>query len=147
MLQDNATTESKYKLFIERVAASKLVWGLKNKKGWANAESNGDEEIAIIPFWSDRAYAKACAKDDWRDYSATEIPLSEFLESWCVDMADEGVLAGVNWDANMFGKEADALVMALDVLNQLKLIQSAIKFKDYSGIDQFIAEIQESIWK
>jgi hypothetical protein len=147
MLQDNATTESKYKLFIERVAASKLVWGLKNKKGWANAESNEDEEIAIIPFWSDRAYAKACAKDDWRDYSATEIPLPEFLESWCVDMADEGVLAGVNWDANMFGKEVDALVLATDVLNQLKLIQSAIKFKDYSGIDQFIAEIQESIGK
>lgn len=147
MLQDSATTESKYKLFIERVAASKLVWGLKNKKGWANAESNGDEEIAIIPFWSDRAYAKACAKDDWRDYSATEIPLSEFLESWCVDMADEGVLAGVNWDANMFGKEVGALVLALEVLNQLKLIQSAIKFKDYSGIDQFIAEIQESIGK
>jgi len=56
-------------------------------------------------------------------------------------------LAGVNWDANMFGKEVDALVLATDVLNQLKLIQSAIKFKDYSGIDQFIAEIQESIGK
>lgn len=145
MLQDIAITDSKYKLFIERVAASKQVWGLKNKKGWANSESNKDEEIAIIPFWSDRAYAKACARDDWKDYLATEIPLTEFLEGWCIEMADEDILIGVNWDANMFGKEIDATTLALDVLNQLKLIQSAIKFSGYSSIEQFKAEIEETI--
>ncbi|MES2107662.1 MAG: DUF2750 domain-containing protein [Bacteroidota bacterium] len=145
MLQDIAIIDSKYKLFIERVAASKLVWGLKNKKGWANSESNDNEEIAIIPFWSDRAYAKACAKDDWKDYSATEIPLADFLEGWCIEMADEAIWVGVNWDTNMFGKEIDASTLALDVLNQLKLIQSAIKFSDYNSIEQFIAEIQETI--
>jgi len=145
MLQDNATIESKYSSFIERVAASKLVWGLKNKKGWANSESNDDEEIAIIPFWSDRAYAKACAKDDWRDYAATEIPLSEFLESWCIGMADENVLAGINWDANMFGKEVDALQLALDILNRLKSLDSAIKFSNYGSLDEFITEIQDVV--
>lgn len=145
MLQDSATIESKYKLFIEKVAASKLVWGLKNKKGWANSESNNGEGTAIIPFWSDRAYAKGCAKDDWRDYSATEISLPEFLESWCLGMADENVLAGINWDANMFGKEADAPALILDVLHQLKSIQSAIKFLNYTSIDEFIAEINDAI--
>ena len=59
MLQDIATIESKYKSFIERVAVSKLVWGLKNKSGWANSTSIDNEEIDVIPFWSDRAYAKA----------------------------------------------------------------------------------------
>ena len=145
MRQDTAANDSKYQLFIEKTTASKLVWGLKNKKGWANSESNDDEEIAVVPFWSDRAYAKACAKDDWRDYTATEIPLPEFLESWCAGMANDNILAGINWDANMFGKEIYALALALDILKQLKAIDSAIKFRDYNSIDEFITEIQEAI--
>ncbi|MEZ2336320.1 DUF2750 domain-containing protein [Mucilaginibacter sp. RCC_168] len=145
MLQDQATIESKYKLFIERAAASKLVWGLKSKDGWANSYSNDSEEVDVIPFWSDRAYAKICARDEWKGYVPVEIPLAEFLESWCVGMADEETLAGVNWDANMFGVESEALNVALDILNQLNAINSAISFKNYSSINEFITEIGESL--
>jgi hypothetical protein len=120
-----------------------LVWGLKSKEGWANSESNDNEEIDVIPFWSDRAYAKACARDDWKNYSANEIPLAEFLENWCLGMAENETLVGTNWDANMFGKENDALVVALDILNHLKNIDSSITFRNYSNIDEFITEISE----
>jgi len=145
MLQDIATIESKYKLFIEKTAASKLVWALKSKNGWANSHSSNSEEIDVIPFWSDRAYAKICARDDWKGYLPVEIPLAEFLESWCIEMADNEVLAGINWDANMFGKESTALNLALDILEQLNAINSAISFKNYSSINQFITEISESL--
>ncbi|WP_295792084.1 DUF2750 domain-containing protein [Mucilaginibacter sp.] len=145
MLQDIATTENGYKLFIERIAASKLVWGLKDKQGWANSTSNENDEISVIPFWSDRAYAKACATNEWKGYVPTQIPLAEFLESWCVEMANEEVLAGVNWDANMFGNESNALNLALDILNQLTTINSAIAFLNYKSINEFITEANESI--
>jgi hypothetical protein len=145
MLQDTTTTEYKYKFFIERVSASKIVWGLKNKQGWANSNSNEDEEIGIIPFWSDRAYAKASACNEWKGYLPAEIPLPEFLESWCIGMAEEETLAGVNWDANMLGKESGALELALDILNQLTAINSAIAFLNYKSINEFIAEIDKSI--
>jgi hypothetical protein len=145
MLQDIATTESQYKLFIEKTAASKLVWALKSKNGWANSHSNESEEVDVIPFWSDRAYAKICARDDWKGYLPVEIPLAEFLESWCIEMADNEVLAGINWDANMFGKESTALNLAIDILEQLNSINSAISFKNYSSINQFITEISESL--
>jgi hypothetical protein len=144
MLQDTLTIDAKYKLFIEKVAGSKLVWGLKNKEGWANSYANENEEIDVIPFWSDRAYAKACARDEWKGYSPAEIPLAEFLESWCIEMAEAETLAGINWDANMFGKEIDALELAYDILMQLKEIKSAIKFKKYSGLDEFMDSINES---
>jgi hypothetical protein len=144
MLQDTLTIDAKYKLFIEKVAGSKLVWGLKNKEGWANSYANENEEIDVIPFWSDRAYAKACARDEWKGYSPAEIPLAEFLESWCIEMAEAETLAGINWDANMFGKEIDALELAYDILMQLKEIKSAIKFKNYSGLDEFMDSINES---
>lgn len=143
MLQDITTIENKYKSFIEKVAASKLVWGLKSKAGWANSNSADNEETDVIPFWSDRAYAKACARDDWKSYSASEIPLAEFLESWCVGMAENETLVGINWDANMFGKESDALIVALDILNRLKANNSTISFRNHSNIDEFITEINE----
>lgn len=145
MLQDTATVEAKYQLFIEKVAATKLVWALKSKNGWANSHSNDSEEIDVIPFWSDRAYAKICARDDWKGYLPVEIPLAEFLEGWCIEMADNEVLAGINWDANMFGKESTALNLALGILEQLNSINSAITFKNYSSINEFITEISESL--
>ncbi len=145
MLQDAATIENKYKLFVQGVSASKQVWGLKDKKGWANSNSSEDEEIDVIPFWSERAYAKASALNEWKDYIPTLIPLPEFLESWCVEMAEAETLAGINWDANLFGNESDALKLALDILNQLNSINSAIVFLNYGSIDEFVAEINESI--
>jgi hypothetical protein len=145
MPQNPATLESRYSLFIAKVAASKIVWGLQNKKGWANSHATDNEDTTVVPFWSERAYAKACAKDDWRDYIATEIPLVDFLESWCRGMADDDLLAGINWDANMFGNEVNPLKLAVDILEQLKVIKSAIKFADHASIDDFIADIKLSL--
>ncbi len=143
MANDSATTERNYQLFIERVAASKLVWGLKSKNGWANSHSADSEDTDVVPFWSERAYAKACARDDWKDFTPTEIPLAQFLENWCVGMAEDDTLIGINWDPKMLGEEEDALGVALDVLKQLKVINSAIKFTNFGSLDEFIAEISE----
>ncbi|MFD2147785.1 DUF2750 domain-containing protein [Mucilaginibacter antarcticus] len=145
MTPDTTKLESRYDLFVAKVAASKIVWGLLNKKGWANSHAANNEESTVVPFWSERAYAKACAKDDWRDYTPTEIPLVDFLESWCLGMADDDLLAGINWDANMSGIEVNTFQLAVDILEQLKVIQSAIKFANHAGIDEFIADIRLSL--
>jgi hypothetical protein len=143
MPEDTITTDNKYTLFVERVAAAKLVWALKGKDGWANTHSSDDETVDVIPFWSDRAYAKVCARDEWRGFLPVSIPLTEFLESWCIEMANEQVLAGINWDANMFGKEVTAATLAIDLLNQLSTINSAITFREYKSIAEFIAALKE----
>jgi hypothetical protein len=142
MQEDTALIDAKYKEFVKQVAVSKLVWGLKDKQGWANTDSSGEEEGDVIPFWSDKASAKASARDEWKKYLPVAIPLPEFLESWCVEMAENGVLAGINWDTNMFGKEANALELALDILEQLKVAGTDVKFLNYESIDAFIAEIK-----
>ena len=49
MLEDTAIIESKYQLFINRVAATKLVWALKSKEGWANSNSNDSEDVIVVP--------------------------------------------------------------------------------------------------
>ncbi len=141
MLPNEPTIETRYKEFIGSVTTSKLVWGLKNKNGWANSHAADSEDVTVIPFWSDKAYAKASARDEWKSYLPALIPLAEFLESWCVEMAQEGVLIGINWDAHMHGKESEALQVALDILNQLNATSSAINFANYSSIDEFIEQI------
>ncbi len=136
------TTDNTYKSFIEKTVASKLVWGLQNKNGWANSYSNDSEEVDVIPFWEDRFYAKSAAVDDWKGYAASSIPLSDFLENWCLGMKEEKILAGINWDAKMVGLEVNAATMALDILERLKAIDSAIEFMEYNSIDELIAKIK-----
>ena len=137
------TTESKYKTFIEKIVASKLVWGLQNKNGWANSYSNDSEEVDVIPFWEDRFYAKSAAVEGWKGYAAVSIPLSDFLENWCLGMIEEKILAGINWDAKMNGEEVDASKLAIDILDRLKAIDSAIDFFEYDSIDALAAKIKE----
>ena len=143
MMSQDTTAESKYKTFIEKIVASKLVWGLQNKNGWANSYSNDSEEIDVIPFWEDRFYAKSSAVDDWKGYAAVSIPLSDFLENWCMGMIEENMLAGINWDAKMVGNEVDASKLAIDILDRLKAIDSAIEFMEYDSIDELVSKIKE----
>lgn len=141
-MSEDTAVDAKYKQFVEQATAAKLVWGLKDKQGWANTDSGAEEEGDVIPFWSDKAYAKASARDEWKKYLPVAIPLAEFLESWCVEMAENGVFAGTNWDANMFGKEANALELALDILEQAVASGTELKFLNYDSADAFIAEIR-----
>lgn len=62
-----------------------------------------------MPFWSDRAYAAQCAKDEWSDYTPILIPLQDFTETWLPGMANDNVLVGVNWNTHLIGAEVNPL--------------------------------------
>jgi hypothetical protein len=143
VLQDQATTEYKYELFQQRVVDTEQVWGLANDEGWATSSSN-DNNVTVIPFWSDKAYALACAKQDWSTYRPTSIPLNEFLESWCIGMISDGTLVGVNWDSNMFGKEVEPLDLALDILKELTTKGKSISFQEFEDLDEYMTEIKNA---
>lgn len=55
MSENIETINTSYKLFIEKTAASKLVWGLYNKKGWASSHSAKSEDIDLVPLWGERS--------------------------------------------------------------------------------------------
>ena len=145
MLQDAGFSNYRYDIFIKRVVVKKFVWGLQSEEGWATSYSNENEDIDVLPFWSDEAYASACAKDNWTEYQAASIPLAEFLENWCVGIANENKLIGVNWDTNMFGKEVNALSLALEILKLLKIDNVNIPFFEFKDIDDFIETLNHSL--
>ena len=111
-----------HRRFVERVAASGIVWGLKNASGWAVCDSNGDEGGDVMPFWSDRAYALRAAVDDWSEYEPAEIPIAVFIDRWLQGMTEDEVLVGTNWDASNCGFE----IAAAELTEELVSAQSSV---------------------
>jgi hypothetical protein len=113
-----ADSEARHEQFLDRVVASGVVWGLKSAEGWVVSSSTADEteDAEIMPFWSDRAYAKQCATDDWSVYAPTEIPLDLFMKHWLPGMANDQCLVGTNWNAHMVGYE----IAPLDLLEEFE---------------------------
>jgi hypothetical protein len=117
MLNLAAAAKERHDRFVQRIVASREVWGLKNDDGWACTASSadGNEDREVMPFWSDRAYAKQCAKDDWLDYEPTPIPLVLFVSEWLPGMATEGSLVGTNWNAQLCGYEIEPLDLSREI--------------------------------
>ncbi|MRX72813.1 DUF2750 domain-containing protein [Bacillus lacus] len=101
-------SKRRYENFIKRVTESKLVWGLKSEDGWCVCESNEYEETEVMLFWSDEAYARQCAIEEWSHYKPASISLQEFMDSWLYGMNQDGVLVGVNWNAKLIGLEVES---------------------------------------
>jgi hypothetical protein len=108
-----------HRRFVDRVARSRTVWGLRSSKGWAVAPSNEHDEGEVMPFWSDRAYAARATKDEWAGYVATPIELDSFLDNWLKGMSKDGLLVGTNWDAHLIGLELDPAELARELLEAI----------------------------
>ncbi|HEX2960090.1 MAG TPA: DUF2750 domain-containing protein [Chitinispirillaceae bacterium] len=145
---DNISEEKKkHQQFIQQVCKSGNVWGLENEEGFAMASSaefeNSDGNAAeVLCFWSDINLAKACANDEWKAYSTTKIELGDFMENWCIGMFEDELLAGTDFDAALSGYELDPLDLILDLCEELKKSNHAIRFENYADIDEFIEEVK-----
>ena len=143
MLQNAATIETRHKMFVERVVQFDKVWALENDEGFATSTANDDDDIAVILFWSDKAYAKSVAKDDWKLYQSTEMTLTAFLENWLVGMSNDNILVGTNWDANMFGKEIHPLRLALELVNELNRKSQSVDLDKYSDLTDYETQLKK----
>lgn len=145
MFQDTSTIEFKHQMFVDRVVENLIVWALKTDEGYATSESNEYEDVEVIPFWSDRAYADALAKDEWESFQAHAMPLSEFLEDWVVGMSNDGLIVGTNWDLNLFGKEVEPLDLALEITSKLIQQDKAIEFKKYRDLSDYYNQLRKAL--
>lgn len=108
--------QERHDRFVRRVLEFQTVWGLKNDAGWAVAPSNEEDGTEVMLFWSDRAYASQCAKEEWSEYEPTPIQLERFVAAWLPGMTKDGLLAGTNWNAHLSGLE----VSPNQLLNELQ---------------------------
>ncbi len=125
MLDYELTSRERHVRFIARVASAGEVWGLRSQEGWVVSESVGHEHAEVMPFWSDRAYAQQCAQEEWANYEPAAIPLELFLGDWLPGMAEEGILAGTNWNMNLVGREVAPLDLARELRESLDKLRPA----------------------
>lgn len=116
MLQDRETSIENHQRFVSRVVEARTVWGLRGPEGWASCDSVEFEDTRVMPFWSDAAYARRAATDDWSGWTAMAIALDDFLDTWLKGMHEDGVLVGTNWDANNCGLEVEPRELAAELL-------------------------------
>lgn len=109
MMEFDLTINSKkrYENFIKRVSENRVVWGLQSKDGWCVCESNEYEDTVVMLFWSDEAYARQCAVEEWSHYEPKTIPLEEFMNNWLYGLNQDDLLVGVNWNVKLIGLELE----------------------------------------
>ena len=89
---------------------SGCVWGLSDADGnWALAPSCRNDEIDVMPFWSEKELAQKLCNGEWSVYSPTAIELEEFLDDWLPSMHSDLYMVGVNWDEELEGEEYEPL--------------------------------------
>jgi hypothetical protein len=148
MLQDSIVLKNRHQKFIKTVSENRIVYGLKSKNGFATSSSTQFEDdkgnpIGMICFWAEKVQAKSCAKNEWRKYNVTEIPLADFIENWCVGMANDGLLIGTQFDQNLFGHEVEPLDLILELASELKSTRKDLNFRKFNGIAELEKQVKE----
>jgi hypothetical protein len=148
MLQDHLTIQNRHADFIKKVCESEIIYALKGDKGYAISYSNemedeDDEAVQVVCFWSDEARAKSCIGGEWSDYHTDTLALNDFLENWCLGMNSDGIMAGTNFDSNLFGFEAEPLELILEIIGELKRIDKNIALHTFESISDLEAQIRE----
>ncbi|WP_420574262.1 DUF2750 domain-containing protein [Kordia sp.] len=148
--QDSVTTQIRHKEFIKKVCDSKIVYALKNSEGFATSSSVQFEDkkgkpIGIICFWAEKARAKSCIKENWKNYKVVEVPLAAFMENWCIGMENDNLLIGTGFDENMFGYEAEPLELILELTTELKSLGKDLEFRKFKGISDLEKQVKAII--
>jgi uncharacterized protein DUF2750 len=111
-------SEANHKRFIAKVVEGEHVWGLSTQEGFLACESDGNEERAVLPFWSDAELARG-AQGELEGSEADSIELFDFLFRWLPGMADDDVLVGTDWSPALEGKEVDPLDLQDEILDAM----------------------------
>ena len=134
--------------FISRICQTGIVWALEKEDGYATASSINYEDdegdpAEVLCFWSDKAMALACSKDDWEGYVPVEIPLSDFIENWCIGMDNDLIMAGVDFDEELTGEEEDPLELILEIGEELNNQGKKVQLQKYKSMADLVAEVNK----
>ena len=142
LLEESALMETRYNEFISEAVETGKVWMLDNGEGVSVSTSNEffdeeGEEVGVVLFWSKQAYAKTVAIEDWADYKPVAVDLDVFLEFSVIQVSNEDMLMGINWNPNMMGKEAHPIEIALEIINELEKHSKTVDLKHHKDLAEY----------
>lgn len=132
--------------FITKIIETETVWILEKEESYATATSlNYDDDegepAEVLCFWSDEKFALACAKDDWEGYTPVDIPLTDFIENWCIGMDNDLIMAGVDFDEELMGDEADPLELIIEIGEALQKQDKKLILPSSRTMEDLVKEV------
>ncbi|MDO6838648.1 DUF2750 domain-containing protein [Paraglaciecola chathamensis] len=85
--------------FMAQIKHTQGLWALQDKTsdGWVILDSINFENTDVMPLWSNAQLAKEHCIDEWQDYVPKAISVSDWLEFWVEDLAQDNVVIGIEW--------------------------------------------------
>lgn len=147
MIEDHLMLQLRYERFIKQVCETKSLYALESADGLATSSSHDyededDNPVPLICFWSDVEMAKSCIQSGWQGFEIKRIGLTDFLENWCVGMSGDGLLVGINFDSTMLGFEAEPNELLLDLITELKYLNTKISFERFKDLEDLENQVK-----
>ena len=107
-LRTRVDSKLAYGRFVNRVKTTKVVWFLLDlEENYPSCCDSNNEETSVVPFWSDRAYAKRAMSKFRFETKVDSIQLENFIDHTLPHLMDRGFKIGPNWDLNLAGLEIE----------------------------------------
>lgn len=149
MARNERPVRSNYDRFLKQACERKLVYTLESEDGFVTSDSEDleDEEgepVQVVFFWSDKDQACACIKNSWADYRVSELLLADFMETWCLELNNEGMLVGLDFDWERPGAEAEPLELILDLGQEIRRRRSSISFTNFKDLVDLEKQVRQA---
>lgn len=112
-----------YQHFIDSLLAQQTVYTLiSNEDDWAECPSSEYEDqqgepISVYCIWATANNAQTCQTEEWADYQIEALSLADFMQDCLINMAQDDVLIGVDFDAQLYGLEIEPMELLGDLLD------------------------------
>lgn len=133
--------------FINKIIKNQTVFILEYKDEIAVAPSvlfknQNNEPVPVVCFWSHKAMAEACTTY-WQNYKVAEICLATFIEDYLVNIYNESIIAGIDFNDKMEGVETDPLDMISALISALKTHKINLEFEYFKNLNDLENQLQK----
>lgn len=136
--------------FVNEIIKTETVFCLEDKNGIAFSESvlfqdDNGQGVPVICFWATHTLAKESCVDAWANYTINEMCLTTFIEDWLVQIYNDSLIVGLNFNKEMLGLECDPLDLILAITKILKLEKRDLEFEHFKNIADLEKQISALI--
>ena len=130
--------------FINEITDSEKVFILEDKNGIAFTDSlffndENNAPIAVICFWSELDVAQQNCVSGWEDYKVREVCLVTFIEDYLIQIYNDSLIVGINFNEKMEGHEADPLDLTASILSVLKKKNKQLEFEYFKNLLKLVS--------
>ena len=112
-----------YQSFINTLLAQQVVYTLMNDEDdWAECPSSeydghDGEPIPVYCVWATAEAAQVCQTEEWADYQIEAISLADFLQDCLLNLDEDEILVGIEFDVELYGMEIEPIELLGDILD------------------------------